>query len=96
MTAQKARKRLQFMQSCYNSESKEIANRNMNPIYEDKESNSSQEVIDDQPGCAEVAENPLFAEGHHVKFEGLLMVADDQHINLEILKQHMRAIGIED
>ena len=24
------------------------------------------------------------------------MVADDQHINLEVLKQHMRAIGIED
>jgi hypothetical protein len=68
----------------------------MNPIDEDRESNTSEEGLNDQPECAQVAENLLYAEGHQVKFEGLVMVADDQHINLEILKQHMRAIGIED
>jgi CheY-like chemotaxis protein len=30
------------------------------------------------------------------ELQGLIVVADDQHINLEILKQHAKALGIEE
>lgn len=30
------------------------------------------------------------------EFQGLIFVADDQHINLEIIKQHMNTLDLED
>ena len=30
------------------------------------------------------------------ELQGLIFVADDQHINLEILKQHMNALDLEE
>jgi hypothetical protein len=94
---QTARSRLKQISTSMTQKSKKVLIKSLNTIdeYDISNQGSSDKLNGDSQGNeSQTSSTPKLKKQFEIKLDGPIIVADDQHINIEILKQHALNLGV--